>query len=165
MRERNVRRWLHRAQWAMARERDFDARIGWLSVRFRGRGPVPHQLSGDFSAQHVGQLQGALSEQRLHSEDRVQHGAAGIGWQSVDHQSESVPLWLRVFDHADRRLPAANGLFLRRLLRRSSSGPDSGIQRHPVWNDALRDDLLESMRACPGPDRPNAHNQRRRICL
>jgi len=27
------------------------------------------------------------AQQQLHSEDRVQHGNSGIGWQSVDHQS------------------------------------------------------------------------------
>jgi hypothetical protein len=100
--------WSHVCRVSTSRERVFDARIGWLPVRCCGRGPGRHRLSGDFPAQHIGQLQGALSEQRLHTEERVQHGAAGIGWQSVDHQSA----WgVRLFDH-DRRSAAANGLFL-----------------------------------------------------
>jgi len=93
-----------------------------------GRGPGRRRLSGDFSAQHVGQLRRALSAQGLHSKDRVQHGAAGIGWQSVDRRSASG---IRLLDH-DRRHAAPNGFILR---SRSSFAPDSGIQRHPVWND------------------------------
>jgi hypothetical protein len=124
-----------RAEWAVAGERDSDARIGWLSVRCCDRGGLVRQHpSGDFSAQHVGQLQGGLSEpQRLHSEERVQHGAGGIGWQSVGHQSA----WgVRLFDHADGRRAAANGLLLVAAESvRASSAPDSGVQRHPVWND------------------------------
>jgi hypothetical protein len=53
----------------MARERDSDARVGWLSVRCCDRGGIERQHpSGDLSTQHFGQLQGDLSEpQRLYS--------------------------------------------------------------------------------------------------
>jgi len=116
------------------------ARIGWLSVRCRYR-PAADRSAGGLSAQHVGELQGASSDRGLHSENRVQHGDAGIGWQSVGRQSEGV---LRLFDHADG-YAAANGQFLRKLLRQSSSVRDSGIQRHPVWNDArvIRDGFFD----------------------
>jgi hypothetical protein len=56
----------------------------------------------------------------------------GIGWQSVNRRSASG---VRLLDH-DWRHAAANRLFLvAEACVRSSSPPDSGIQRHPVWND------------------------------
>jgi hypothetical protein len=98
----------HRHKWANSRERVSDPRIGWLPVRCRGRRPERYHPSGDFSAQHVGQLPGAFSNQRLHSEDRVQHGSAGIGRQCVGRQSD----WrFRLFDLHGWRA-AANGLVL-----------------------------------------------------
>jgi hypothetical protein len=96
-----------------------------------GRRPGRHRLSGDFSTQHVRQLYGALTEQRLRSEDRVQQAM----------QASDGNLWIANPPGESVYSITTGGALLQTVS--FSSQPNayahpqllSGIQRHPVWND------------------------------